>query len=59
MDPFSALGLASNVVQFMEFGTKLISASLELYNSKDGTSSPNSELGIITKDLTGICSGLA
>lgn len=58
MDPFSALGLASNVVQFVDFGTKLISASIELYKSKDGASSVNGELETITKDLTGICMGL-
>ncbi|KAF1985983.1 hypothetical protein K402DRAFT_454666 [Aulographum hederae CBS 113979] len=33
MDPLSALGLAANVVQFVEFGAKIVSRSHTLYKS--------------------------
>lgn len=34
MEPITALAVASNVVQFVDFGTKLISASTELYRNR-------------------------
>ena len=58
MDPFSALGLASNICQLLDVGGKLVSGSLQLYRSADGASSINSELQSITEDLTRICSSL-
>ena len=58
MDPFSALSLASNIVQFVDFGYKLTSNSLEIYKSAKGASSANEELEFITKDLNEICIGL-
>ena len=59
MDPLSALTVASSVIEFVDFGFKLMSGSHELYNSTDGSSSINSELEFITKDLTEICSRLS
>ena len=56
MDPFSALSLARNVIHFVDFGTRVVSASFELY-SPDGIST-NVELESIMHDLTGICAGL-
>ena len=58
MDPFSAIGLAGNVVQFLDFGGKLASGILELYRSMDGVSSTNKILETITKDITELCAGL-
>ena len=58
MDPLSALSLASNVVQLVDFGSRLISKSQEVYKSADGTSNVNGNLETITKDLTRICSSL-
>jgi hypothetical protein len=51
LDPFSALGLASNIVQFIDFGCKLLSTGRELHNSTDGVLESNIELEVITKDL--------
>ena len=42
----------------MEFGTRLLSKSRELYISADGSLTANRELEIITNDLTKICEGL-
>ncbi|KAF8862787.1 hypothetical protein BDZ45DRAFT_183438 [Acephala macrosclerotiorum] len=58
LDPFSALGLASNIVQFVDFASELVSGSVELYRSADGTSKRNVELASITSDLKSISSSL-
>ena len=58
MDPFSALRLASNICQLLDFGGTLFSGSVQLYRSVDGASSVNSELQSITEDLTRLCSSL-
>ncbi len=58
MDPLTALGLAANVVQFIDFGTSLISGTLERYRSATGTSIGNSELESITEDVKQLSIGL-
>lgn len=58
MDPFSALGLASNVVQFIDFGSKLISESHDIYKSASGSSTGNIELELIYTDLNELTNGL-
>lgn len=51
LDPINAIGLASSIVQFVQFGTKLVSEGLELYQSNDGALARNSELEAIVKDI--------
>ncbi|KAF2113604.1 hypothetical protein BDV96DRAFT_613546 [Lophiotrema nucula] len=51
MDPISALGLASNIIQFVQFAGKLISESQEAYESIDGVSQRNANLEGIANDL--------
>lgn len=58
MDPFTALGLAANICQFVDYGYKLVSGALELYNSLDGTLSANRILETIAKDLANLCAEL-
>ena len=58
MDPFTALGLAANICQFVDYGYKLVSGAFEIYNSLDGTLSANRILETITKDLTNLCAEL-
>ncbi|KAK3391380.1 hypothetical protein B0T20DRAFT_77908 [Sordaria brevicollis] len=36
MEPASAIGIASSVIAFLEFGVKVISAAKTIYDSKDG-----------------------
>ena len=36
MDPLSAVGLASNILQFVEFSVKLVGKGVEIYSSADG-----------------------
>lgn len=49
MDPFTALSLADTVVQFAEFGLKLVSNGREIY--KDSESSADAQSAMLTKDL--------
>ena len=44
MDPLTALSVAACVVQFVDYGTKLLSKGRELYKSADGALSENIEL---------------
>jgi hypothetical protein len=52
MDPLNALSVASSVVQFVDFGRHLLSASYEIYRSPSGESAKNLDLRTISKDLT-------
>ncbi|OCK82329.1 hypothetical protein K432DRAFT_349202 [Lepidopterella palustris CBS 459.81] len=51
LDPFTALGLAGNVLQIIDFGSKLFSEGSELYKSSIGASSSNVQLEKDTKTL--------
>lgn len=51
LDPLTALSVAGNIVQFIDFSTKLIAKGHELYNSANGASVGNAELEVIAKDL--------
>jgi hypothetical protein len=59
MDPFSALSLAASVVQFLEFGAKLISESSEIYKSSRGLSIEHAELEDVCLNLGSLSSDLA
>jgi len=52
MDPLTALGLASNIVQFVDFASKLISQSHEIYRSADGALEDNVVLEYVAKNLS-------
>lgn len=54
LDPLTALSLASSVVQFVDFGTKLLRTGRELYDSSNGSSVGNQDLETIAKDLKGL-----
>jgi hypothetical protein len=50
LDPLTALSVACSVVQFVDFGVKLVSEGSQLYEK--GSLGDNDELEVITKDLT-------
>jgi hypothetical protein len=52
MDPITALGLAANVLQFIDFATKLFAVSREIYRS--GESVRSLHLGLIVDDLESV-----
>jgi hypothetical protein len=54
MEPFQALAIACGVVQFVDFGVKVIATARELYQSTTGTSDRHSKLREKTERLTSI-----
>jgi hypothetical protein len=54
MDPLTALSLAGTIVQFVDFGSKLLSAGRELYKSTTGSLTVNDEIELVTSDLLAI-----
>ncbi|KAL2073179.1 hypothetical protein VTL71DRAFT_10503 [Oculimacula yallundae] len=54
MDPFTAIGLASNIISFIDFGTKLVIAAYEVYESKDGATADVVNQKITNADLLGL-----
>jgi hypothetical protein len=51
MEPFSALAIATSVVQFVDFSSKIVSGSRELYKSSTGLTNDNTDLNKITTTL--------
>ena len=51
MDPIAAIGLAGNIVQFVDFTWKLIDEAKSLYDSSTGVSEENDLLELIVNDL--------
>jgi hypothetical protein len=51
MDPLTAVGLAGNIITFVDLSTKVLSRAKELYNSASGSTSENDELESLTKSL--------
>lgn len=49
MDPLTALGLAGNIVQLVDFGCKTLSESYEIY--KAGSTSAHEAINFIATDL--------
>lgn len=44
MDPLSSLGVAGNVIQFVDFGIKLVARFNQIYRSADGALQKNNDL---------------
>jgi hypothetical protein len=51
MEATAALGIAGNVVQFIDFSQKLCSTVSQVYRSTDGISSANSNTELVAKNL--------
>jgi glutamate/tyrosine decarboxylase-like PLP-dependent enzyme len=51
MDPLTALSLAGTVIQFVDFGSKLLAGTYELYKSNTGDLEPNAVLYLVACDL--------
>jgi hypothetical protein len=59
LEVFTALGLASSIVQFVDYGTKLFSKSKEIYHSATGASSENFDLQVVSLTLQDLSNDLA
>jgi hypothetical protein len=51
IDPLSALGLAANIIQFIEFGSKLVSKSVQQYNSVAGSAADKQDVELVTRHV--------
>ncbi|RFU32608.1 hypothetical protein B7463_g3712, partial [Scytalidium lignicola] len=50
MDPLTALGLASNILSFIDFGAKVVSSAIDIYDSPSGlTEESRSSEAIVTE----------
>jgi hypothetical protein len=52
LDPLSALSVAGTIVQFIDFSSKILTKSHEVYNSSEGQSAANEEIEAITDELS-------
>lgn len=51
MDPFSALGLAGNIITFIDFSSKLVSAASKVHQSVSGLPEDLEDAAAVTKSL--------
>lgn len=51
MDPLTAIGLASNVLAFVDFASKLIAGSYEVYSSSTGSVKETADLTQVVEDV--------
>jgi hypothetical protein len=52
LDPLTALSLAGNIIQLVDFSSKLVNKGREIYRAVDVALPENLELEIVAKDLT-------
>jgi hypothetical protein len=58
LDPLTAIGLAGNIVQFIDFSLTIVSKASEIRQSADGVPRENHDLEIVTKNLVAITARL-
>ena len=51
MDPFTAIGLASNILSFIDFSAQLINGAQEIYDSASGTTGGNKSREAIVSEM--------
>lgn len=51
LDPLTALGVASSIIQLVDFGRKLVSQTQETYHTANGATIENVTVGEIAKDI--------
>jgi flagellar motility protein MotE (MotC chaperone) len=58
LDPMSALSLAGNIVQFVDFSSKIVSKGRRIYLSAEGALPKNLELEVVANDLSQLAARL-
>ncbi|KAF8253283.1 hypothetical protein K440DRAFT_657280 [Wilcoxina mikolae CBS 423.85] len=58
MEPLAAIGLVGNIVQFVDFTSKILSKTQQIYRSADGALSENIDTELVTNDLAKLSAGL-
>lgn len=59
MDPLTAISVASAVVQFVDFGTKLVSKGKEYYRSAEGVLADHAEQSAVSSKLSELTNRLS
>ncbi|PLN76738.1 hypothetical protein BDW42DRAFT_198819 [Aspergillus taichungensis] len=59
LDPSTALSVATSVIQFVDFGAKLISKGREIYKSADGVLADHAEQAAVASKLARLMRGLS
>lgn len=59
MEALAALGLAGNVIQFVDYAQKLVSGSREIYKSATGLTAENDVLDAIIRDVLDLSGKIA
>ncbi|KAF4462071.1 P-loop containing nucleoside triphosphate hydrolase [Fusarium albosuccineum] len=54
MDPFAAIGLAGNIIAFVDFGFKVVNAAREFKDSASGNTAENEHLKFLTTQIQGL-----
>ncbi|KAM5341786.1 hypothetical protein ACJ41O_014817 [Fusarium nematophilum] len=58
MDPFAAIGLAGNIIAFIDFGFKVVQAAKEVKDSASGASAENDHVEFLTAQIQDFTLGL-
>ena len=58
MDPITAIGLASAILTFVDFASKLTHGTYEIYKSAAGSMEDNVNVSVVVKDLQSIVQDL-
>ena len=59
MDPVTAAGLASSVITFFDFCTKLVRGSYEIYQSHTGSTDENDQINFLADDLAKVTQSMS
>lgn len=59
LEAFGAIALAGNILQFIEFTSKVVSKSVDVYHSASGASQENIVLQTITEELRRLSDSIA
>ncbi len=58
VDPFTALGVAGNIITLVDFTWKLFSGAYTIYHSESGTSDKNAVLEVIARNVSSLSSAV-
>lgn len=59
METLAAVGLAGNIVQFIDFTYKLFNGAASIHNSRSGLAKGVQDLETVTQDLQDLCAKLS
>jgi hypothetical protein len=58
MDPLSALSLATSIVQFVDFATKIVHGTRQIYQTGVGAAAENADIALCASELHNLCTRL-